>query len=451
MRTQGIHAGKALPPDVRRAGIVAVLFCLTVVTGAALTIPFVYETQSLWYKFGTDKTLLRTGQMAGLVALIFLCLQILLAARLTVFDRLLGLDKVYVLHRYNGILVLFLALLHASLVLIPEGLRNLPFGKKYWPEMVGAGLLSVLLVLVGGALLREWGSVRYSEWRKLHRPLGYLAVVLVTLHVLYVSDSFRRTGPKYGLLLLVGFVVIVVCLKKLFGLWKNRRVAKVGAITPLTDSVTSLTVQLPEGREFCYLPGQFAFLKILGEIPGEPHPFTIASAPTHSHALQFMIKNNGDWTRELSSVKVGDRVKVDGPYGLFNYLSRGRVDEMILIAGGIGITPMLSMLRYMAGTPSTPGITLIWSISHSTEMFLEEELRQLEEQLPRLKLHLVYTRERLGSRRLDMDKINSLTQECSRSAYIFVCGPPQMAARTIEDCTSLGFSTKNIFREKFGL
>lgn len=451
MHNQDIYAGKALPPDIRRAGVVAVLFCIAILTGAALSIPFVYETQSLWYKFGIDKTLLRTGQMMGLVALVFLCLQILLAGRLVFFDRLFGLDKVYVLHRYNGFLILSLALAHVSLVLIPEGLRNLPIGKKYWPEMIGAGLLVILLVLVGGGLLRERGSVRYSEWRKLHRPLGYIALALATLHVVYVSDAFRISAPRYGLLLLTGFVLSTIGLRKLSCFWKNRNVAKVCAITPLTDTVTGITVQLPEGRRFRYLPGQFAFIQILGEISGEPHPFTIASAPAHSHELEFMIKKTGDWTRALDRVRVGDRVRIDGPYGLFNYIARGRDDELILIAGGIGITPMLSMLRFLAEAPSTPEITLIWSISHSTEMFLQKEFEKLQEQLPQLNLHLVYTRERLGSRRLDMDKINSLTKQCSRSASIFVCGPPQMAERTVEDCVSLGFSAKNIFREKFGL
>jgi predicted ferric reductase len=450
MRTQGIHAGKALPHDVRTAGISAILLSIALLAGAALTIPFAYETQTLWYKFGTDKILLRTGQMVGLSALVCLCLQVLLAARLTLFDRLLGLDKVYVVHRYNGVLVFVLALAHVSLVLIPEGLLNLPIGKKYWPEMVGAGLLLVLSFMIGGAVLRERGRVRYSQWRKLHRPMGYLVLVLVVVHALYVSDSFRIPVPRYSLLLLVGFVFTVVCLKKLIVHWGNRSAGQIIRVTPLTDSVTGLTIHLPEGREFSYLPGQFAFIQILGDISGEPHPFTIASAPTHSNTLQFIIKNNGDWTSKLGSVKVGDRVRIEGPYGLFNYMSCGGDSELILIAGGIGITPMLSMLRFMTGAPSTPEISLIWSISRSTEMFLKEEFEEIQKQLPRLKLHLVYTRERLGSRRLDMDKINSLTEECSRSASIFVCGPPQMIERTIEDCASLGFSTKNMFSEKFG-
>jgi len=221
MRTQGIHTGKVLPPNVRKAGVLIVLLCLLVLIGFALTIPFLYETQSLWYKFGIDKTLLRSGKMVGLVAVIFLCLQILLAARLVFFDRLLGLDKVYVLHRYNGILVLILAIIHAFLVLIPEGLRNLPIGKKYWPEMVGAALLLSLLVLVAGALMREWGFIRYVLWRKLHRPLGYAALLLVMVHVLYVSDSFTQTLPRFGLLLIVGCVVIAVGLKKLNWLWQK--------------------------------------------------------------------------------------------------------------------------------------------------------------------------------------------------------------------------------------
>ena len=192
-----------------KSAVVKMLFflLLALISGLAVSIPFFYPSMTLWYKVGTDKILLQAGQVVGLLALVLLCLQLLAAVRPPYWVKLFGLSAVMRFHRMNGILIFLLALGHILLVLGPGGFANLPIGKKYWPEMVGALLFGVISFLVLFSWFREQLGVSYPRWRSLHRPFGYGALLLLFVHVRFVSDSFTHLVPQVGLYLL--FLVII--------------------------------------------------------------------------------------------------------------------------------------------------------------------------------------------------------------------------------------------------
>jgi predicted ferric reductase len=206
----------------RLLGILLIGIVILVVVGA-LTVPFVYESQTLWYKVGMDKILLRLGQLVGLLALISLVLQILLGTRGRVLEDTFGVAAVMTWHRANGILLCCLAALHIILVLVPEGIANLPIGKKYWPEMVGGGLFLVIISQVISSSFRQQLGFVYKKWRAVHRVLGYLALCLAAVHVLFAADSFAQGVPRITLqVILVTVVVLVVTSKLMIYFSKNR-------------------------------------------------------------------------------------------------------------------------------------------------------------------------------------------------------------------------------------
>jgi predicted ferric reductase len=172
-------------------------------SAAALAIPFVYPTETLWYKVGLDKTMLQAGQVAGLLTLILLVVQIVMALRPHRIEQAFGGAVLMRWHRLNGVLVACSAMTHVVLVLVPEGLDNLPIGWRFWPEMVGAVVLFALLATVILSHYRSQLKLDYKRWRMVHRPLGYLIVLLLVLHVLFVSESFSAGVPRVGLLTVV--------------------------------------------------------------------------------------------------------------------------------------------------------------------------------------------------------------------------------------------------------
>ena len=190
---------------------------LVLVLALIISIPPLYPTTTLWYKIGADKVMLLAAHYLGLVALVLLYLQVILSARGRFLDQVFGPPLLLRLHRFNGVLLLVLATGHILLVLVPEGLANLPLGKKFWPEMVGAALFVVIVLLVVFSYFREPIRLPYKIWRFFHRPAGYLALVLVNVHVLFVSESFAQTVPRILLLGLFTLTVLwIVSVKFIF-------------------------------------------------------------------------------------------------------------------------------------------------------------------------------------------------------------------------------------------
>ncbi len=187
------------------------------VIAGALTIPFVYESQTLWYKVGVDKTFLRVGQLVGLLALASLIVQILLGARGAFLEETFGVKALMVWHRTNGVLLCCLAALHVALVLVPEGITNLPIGLKHWPETVGGVLLLLICSQAISSLYRQQLGFIYKKWRLIHRTLGYLAFCLAAVHVLFVADSFVQGIPRIGLLVVLAIVLVRVIVVKISG------------------------------------------------------------------------------------------------------------------------------------------------------------------------------------------------------------------------------------------
>jgi hypothetical protein len=194
--------------QVKRCLNGGLLISLVAVVGAgAMTIPFFYQSQTLWYKLGIDKLLLLAGQLAGLLAALALFLQILVGTRGKGLEEIFGVALLMRFHRVNGVVLCGLAAAHVTLVQVPEGIANLPIGVKYWPELVGVTLLLLLFLTTITAWFRQQLGLVYRRWQMMHRMLGYLALALVAVHVLFVADSFTHRVPQVALLIALAAVV----------------------------------------------------------------------------------------------------------------------------------------------------------------------------------------------------------------------------------------------------
>ncbi|MDJ0623910.1 MAG: ferric reductase-like transmembrane domain-containing protein [Desulfocapsaceae bacterium] len=440
-----------LSPAQRVGYTLSIIFILLLVLGFAATIPYIWESKSLWYKTGIDKTLLQLGKVFGLFAAVLFFLQIILAQRLSFLDRIFGLDRIYNLHRLNGFLILGLAVLHASLVVLPEGLDNLPIGWKFWPEMLGAALVVMLAFFIVTAYFRR-KILAYHLWRKAHRPIGYLLLIILTIHIFNVSDSFEGGVPLIALWALIVLVLLITIVAKIYTAKTTIKRIPVQSRRIVGDDIVSLRLSTPSG--FNYAPGQFAFLQLHGHnISPEIHPFTIASAPGGPGAddsnLEFFIKRCGDWTNNIETDE-NLQASLQAPFGLFSYGARPLPPMLIFIGGGIGITPLLSMLRQLRTEKQSVPLMLIWSLAHKRDMFLGEELNDLREQLPNLQTHIFYTREEGGSR-IDRERLGILLQDVPLESHFYLCGPEQMMSRIRHDLQQLKFTSKTIFFEQFSL
>lgn len=224
--------GKLAEPSPGRSGQRIMIYRLLVAVGgllfliAALAIPVYYETTTLWYKVGIDKTMLKGAQFLGLFTFVLIYIQVILSTRGQFLEQLFGAATLLKLHRTNGILIVFLAAAHIFLVLAPEGLANLPIGKKFWPEMVGAALVLLIIIIAVTSHYRQQLKLDYRSWRTYHKPLGYLAILMVNIHVLFVSDSFEKTVPRLFLVSACITLVLWVTIVR----WQDLRAKQKGKL-----------------------------------------------------------------------------------------------------------------------------------------------------------------------------------------------------------------------------
>lgn len=434
-------------------GIGCILLALALLAGAG-SIPFAFESSTLFYKFGIEKASLRAGKVLGMAAAVLLFLQVVLVSRFRLLDRIFALDRLYAFHRANGVVIAVLVLMHPVLILASEGFTIFPFEKRYWPEFLGVGLSLAVVATVTVSRLRAKLAVPYHVWLRLHRIATPAVIAAAGVHILYVSETFESGLPR-TLVLIAGGLVLVLLLRIH---WRRRFPGKrrfaVAAVGPAGENAHVIDLRPAEGPIFAYLPGQFVFITPLSKhLPPEEHPFTLASSPSRNDAIQLVVRSLGDWTRNIAALRPDEPVHVDGPYGLFSYRAFPGDHPLILIAGGIGITPMLSMLRHMADSRDPRPVLLVWSNSTRASAVLPDAFDDLSKRLRRLTIVHVITRGSAegGVRgRLDASGLDRLLEGWDRDARVFVCGPPGMMRSVVEALRTSGFRRSRIHTERFG-
>jgi len=160
-----------------------------------------------------------------------------------------------------------------------------------------------------------------------------------------------------------------------------------------------------EGDRLRFQPGQFVFVRF-AELGGEAHSFSITSAPDEA-ALRLVVKALRDHTRVLMDLPPGGSAELEGPYGTFSHLALAN-SRQVWIAGGIGITPFLSMARSLDGTGQE--IDLYYCTEASDQAYFLKELFQVADRNPRVRV-VPIRKVHLG--RLSADDIEAASRDLS--------------------------------------
>ena len=176
-------------------GLLIVLSALLLLAGG-WSIPFHFESFSILYKFGKLKAYLRYGKVIGITVLLLIFYQMVIASHFIFLEKIFSARSLFMLHRINGIIVACLGAAHPVLIKASENFTPYTFGKKYYPEFVGMGLLFALLGLSATAIFRNFLKIPHKRWLLLHRLSATLVLVLLPAHILFVSDTFKSGLPR---------------------------------------------------------------------------------------------------------------------------------------------------------------------------------------------------------------------------------------------------------------
>jgi predicted ferric reductase len=345
---------------------------------------------------------------------------------------------------------------HPILVTIPEDRLMIPFETRYWPEWVGAALLVALFIQIVLARWRTKFIKTYQHWLVFHRALGWSILILLVLHILYVSETFEFEGPPRTAVISVGIAVALLWIAiRSQRLLARKYPFEVSQVVLAGKDAHAIDLVPVHGKGLDYLPGQFAFFSFdSNQLSDEWHPFSLSSTPTRPNKLQIIVRSCGDWTNQVKTIQKGDRVWVHGPFGRFSHVLESNEKEVIMIAGGIGITPMLSMLQSLSDKKDQRRITLLWSNRSADYEFNNDGFEAIADRLPNFTYIPVFTdkEEPKGTfGRLNLDRLKTLLTNSSKDALIFLCGPPSMIRQIRRHLVFLGFPANAIREELFAL
>ncbi|HCA48035.1 MAG TPA: oxidoreductase, partial [Armatimonadetes bacterium] len=317
----------------------------------------------------------------ALVATTILFMQAVLAARIKQICRHYGLDMVLRFHKAMAVLAVTLLIAHPVLLSLGSGSwRLLTSLDMPWPIWFGRTAL-VLLLIQGITSLWQRQLLDFQVWRKLHN-IAPVILVLGFVHSWIVGDELESPMMRVLWVVLMGASVTAYTLHKF--VWPMTRKSKlwtVVSVKPETHSVWTLEFEPPEGVEpLQHAPGQFNFLTLYRgdeRYDGEEHHFTISSSPLQGQTHTSTIKSSGDFTSTIGATKPGDQVAIQGPYGSFSYVLDRPSSKYLFIAGGIGITPLMAMLRHMRDTAADVDVTLIHANNTQDDIVFRDELDEM--------------------------------------------------------------------------
>lgn len=399
-----------------------------------------------------------TALAMGYAALAMLGVQFFLTARFRRASAPFGIDIIYYFHRLMAVFGFLLIVVHAGILLAAKrGLAAQLFSAEIPAQAIAAiASFTLFLVLIVASVWRKQLRIHYEPWRRWHGVLAIAAVVLAGLHVdwagYYIQVPWKRAlwaGISASWILLLLYVRLL----KPFALL--RRPYRVDAVRPEAGDAWTLTLR-PEGHPgFRFNAGQFAWLT-LGRSPFSlsEHPFSISSSAERADVIEFTIKELGDFTRTIGRTPIGTRAYIDGPYGAFSIENYPHAPGFVFLAGGVGIAPILSMLRTLADRRDPRPLHLFYGSWTPGHILLREELDSLTQRLNLTLIHVLQEAPPgwVGETGfLTQDLLARRLPENAPECIHFICGPVPMLKLVEHSLHRLGVPIKRIQSELFDL
>ena len=413
---------------------------------------------SLWHKT-PEGIVYQTGRNFALLGFMILTLQVILAGRFKWVEKPFGLDILIRFHKQMALFAAGLLLLHPLLLAAGGAGWRLIFGLDLpWYIWLGKAALVLLLANAVLSLYQVSLNLKFETWRLLHDILGPAIIVSVFVHSWMAGDDLEAANMKGLWILMVALTVLLFSYHRFLRPYRlNRRLWRVTEVRKETEDVHTVKLAPPEGEEiFDYFPGQFQFITFYRgrNLPVEEHHWTISSSPTQRGYVSSTIKALGDFTATIGETRVGDEAAVHGAFGRFSYALHPEERDLVFLAGGIGITPLMSMLRYMEDTRDDRSVLLLYANEDEKRIVFREALSEIErKEVPRLQVVHVLNNPAEGwtgeTGRLNREKIQHFCGSDFSGKTFYVCGPPGMIRTVLAALESLGVADRRIRLEIF--
>jgi len=381
----------------------------------------------------------------GMLSYCIMLTLILVAVRPKAIEKKLGLTDMYEIHGWLAMVLPFSLLVHVGIRW--SGLSEIITLDLSPASMWGfGGLIALIIVVLTGVFVLSDTFISRSDKlielketffkRNTHLWLHRLAIVsVIAIHFHIYNVNYLRNNTPFRVLITTYTVIALgwyVIFKIRLGTLPKYEVADISNPTP---DIYEVSLRREDGEILDYEAGQYAFFRFVdSDVSSEAHPFSFSSAPEHTEeTAEIMIKESGDFTSTLDDVEPGDKVTIEGPYG--NYYpeeEKESDDPIVLLSGGIGVTPNFSILRHEIAKDSDRRIVFIWGLDTEADMMYIDELEKIEEENENFTFHLIFSGEEVEGYPFGFVDDEFIQDEglgeFYSSANWHVCGPPPMLA-----------------------
>jgi predicted ferric reductase len=396
----------------------------------------------------------------GFVGLAMMGLQFALIARFKTVSAPFGIDALTRFHKEVSYVALVFILAHPILLFVQNSGKYLPLLNVFtapWRARFAVASVVLLLGLVGLSVARGRLRLSYEAWQLSHGVLAVAVVVLALAHIqgvgYYVSGDVKRALFYVfagGLVFLLGWIRVVSPVRRL------RRPWRIAEIVPERGDSATMVIEPVGHGGFSFEPGQFGWIVVdRSPFSRSDHPFSFSSEGdrTDGGRISLTIRALGDFTRGVASFRVGTRVYLDGPHGVFT-MDRQQAQGYVFIGGGVGITPLFSMLLTMRAREDIRPVTLFYANRRWEDVTFREQLSELEASMPQLRVVHVLEDPPPGWEgevgRIDADKIaRYVPQRQAHRLEYFVCGPDAMMDAMEDLLLSMGVPASRLNTERF--
>ncbi len=393
---------------------------------------------------------LNTGRILGILSCFLLGLTIFIGGSSRLLDKIYGLDKLLRFHKKIALFSFSLLSLHVIFITISnviEGTSIIEFFSSYIGDirfLVGviAFLIFALNVII---TLLLYKIIYFSIWLTIHRlSIAAFGIALYHIFNFGVLSGVNAVIPLLNIFIYMGiiFASFGLIIRIIILFLMKKKLSVIVDIKKEIFNTNSVIVKKPDG--FIYKSGQFCFISFYKKGLKFPHPFTISSSPNEEN-LVFTIKSSGNFTNKIFNLKKGDKIKIDGPFGIFTFKKK----NSILIAGGVGITPFRSILGDKMNFIKVNKVKLIYSIRKKNEIIFLEWIEKLRENKKYFPLEVIYILADEKSDGYEYGMIDSsfLKKHIEPDYDYYICGPSSMRRDIINILKKN--KIKRIYSEKF--
>ena len=405
--------------------------------------------------------LVQLGRAFALIGIMIIAMQAVLSARLKWIERHFGFDM---LIRYHEYMVIFgAALLAAHPILLAAGGYGAGLVlslKAPWYVWAGKAALIIVLANVGLSVYRPAVKLRYDIWRIAHSLAAASLFCLVFIHSFFAGRDINGSVVMRALWLFLPvsamFLFIYHRLVRPYILGKKPYT--VTEVKQAAGRIWNIRMEPPAGAEVPkYSPGQFQFITFRSKgLPVEEHHWTISSSPADEGVTASTIKELGDFTSLIGSVKPGDKAVIQMPFGKYSYIFNDNKKGCVFLAGGIGITPAMSMIRHMRDSATAMDVLLMTGNTAENDIPFGKELGEIAaEKHPALKVVHVLSRPEPGwggeKGHVDKGMILKYLGNSVQERFFYVSGPGPFVRAAVKAAKEAGVRDDMIDSEIFSL